>query len=394
MIALARSGNKGAKDGILNALMAVNYETLSEPQQVDFLRAIELTLSRMGKPNSIQNTQLISYLTPKYPAGANELNRSLSKILVFIGDPRAAGKTLALMDLSKDDTSYQKTATQSSDLILRNQQYGLDVANMLAHQPPAQQIYLATVLSSDKVGWTPEMREKYFKYFYNFLGRTGGNSYTGYINLARKMALANVPKEQFAHYDSVSGNTLLNDRGIHLANNDIGPKGPGRDWTLAEGTPLLENLTGRDFAQGRAMFKASLCSSCHGMGGEGGSVGPDLTQLGTRFSGKDILESIIEPSKAISDQYAATNFLLKDGSTVMGRLIRDDNDRYYVSQNPFAPQTLREIPKTNVASTKLSDVSIMLPGLINRLNPEELKDLLAYLKSGGNKSDSIFMKKN
>ncbi len=393
MIALARNGNKDVKDGILNALMGVNYETLSEPQQIDFLRAIELTLSHMGKPNSAQSAQLISYLGPKYPAGTNELNRSLSKILVFIEDPQAADKTLALMDVSKDDTSYQKTATQSSDLILRNQQYGLDVANMLAHQPPAQQIYLATVLSSDKVGWTPEMREKYFKYFYDFLGRTGGNSYTGYINLARKMALANVPKEQFAHYDSISGNALLNDRGIHLANNDIGPKGPGRDWTLAEGAPLVENLTGRDFDQGKAMFKASLCSSCHSIGGEGGSVGPDLTQLGTRFSGKDILESIIEPSKVISDQYAATNFLLKDGSTVMGRLIRQDDDKYYVSQNPFAPQILREISKKDVASTKLSDVSIMLPGLINRLNPEELKDLVAYLKSGGNKTDTIFVNK-
>ena len=48
---------------------------------------------------------------------------------------------------------------------------------------------------------------------------------------------------------------------------------------------------------------------------EGGSIGPDLTQLGTRFSDKDILESIIEPDKAISDQYAATIFQLKDGST-------------------------------------------------------------------------------
>ncbi|HCN82203.1 MAG TPA: heme-binding protein, partial [Sphingobacteriaceae bacterium] len=312
MIALARNGNKDVKTRILNALMAVNYEGLAEPQQIDILRAIELTLFRMGKPDAIQNIRLISYLEPKYPAAANELNRSLSKILIFIGDPQAAGKTLALMDISKDDTSYQKTATQSSDLILRNQQYGLDVANMLAHQPPAQQIYLATVLSSDKIGWTPEMREKYFKYFYNFLERKGGNSYIGYINSARKMALANAPKEELAHYDSISGKALLNGSGIHLANDNIvRPKGPGRNWTMEDALPVVQNLSGRDFEQGKAMFTASNCSSCHSMRGEGGSVGPDLTQLGTRFSDKDILESIIEPSKAISDQYAATNFYLK-----------------------------------------------------------------------------------
>ena len=390
MIALARNGSKDAKGGILNALMSVNYGALSESQQIDLLRAIELTLYRMGKPDAAQNTRLISYLESKYPAGANELNRSLSKILVFIGDPEAVNKTLALMDVSKDDPSYQKTATQSSDLILRNQQYGLDVANMLAHQPPAQQIYLATVLSSAKAGWTPETREKYFKYFYTFLERKGGNSYTGYINSARKMALENAPKGEFAHYDSISGSSLLNGSGKHLADNDIRPKGPGRDWTVSEADSAVQDLSGRDFEQGRAMFKASLCSSCHTIGGEGGSVGPDLTQLGTRFSSKDILESIIDPSKVISDQYAATNFLLKNGSTVTGRLIREDNDKYYVSQNPFAAQILREIPKKDVASTKLSDVSIMLPGLINRLNPEELRDLMAYLMSGGDKNNKAF----
>ncbi len=115
--------------------------------------------------------------------------------------------------------------------------------------------------------------------------------------------------------------------------------------------------------------------------------------MGTRFSDKDILESIIEPSKEISDQYEETNFYLKDGSSVIGRLIREDKEKYYVSQNPFAPQTLREIPKKDVASTKASNVSIMLPGMINRLNEDELKDLMAYLMAGGDKENKVFKAK-
>ena len=51
---------------------------------------------------------------------------------------------------------------------------------------------------------------------------------------------------------------------------------------------------------------------------------------------------------------------------------------------------LREILKKDVVSTKISDVSIMLPGLINRLNPDELKDLMAYLKSGGDKDNKVY----
>jgi len=74
----------------------------------------------------------------------------------------------------------------------------------------------------------------------------------------------------------------------------------------------------------------------------------------------------------------------------MGRLIKQDDDKYYVSQNPFAPDELTEIPKNKVVSTKLSKVSVMLPGMINRLNPDELKDLMAYLMSGGNKDNKAF----
>jgi hypothetical protein len=51
---------------------------------------------------------------------------------------------------------------------------------------------------------------------------------------------------------------------------------------------------------------------------------------------------------------------------------------------------VRSIPKENVTGTKLSNVSVMLPGLINRLNEEELKDLLAYLVAGGNRNHSVY----
>lgn len=139
------------------------------------------------------------------------------------------------------------------------------------------------------------------------------------------------------------------------------------------------------------MFNATLCASCHIMKGEGGTAGPDLTQLGTRFSNKDILEAIIEPSKTISDQYGATVFTMKDGSTITGRLVNEDDGKYVISQNPFSQQMHRELPKKEVSGTKASQVSVMLPGLINRLNPDELRDLMAYLKSGGNKEDSMFV---
>src|SRR5690606_1792936 len=153
---------------------------------------------------------------------------------------------------------------------------------------------------------------------------------------------------------------------------------------------VKDSLISRDYENGKMMFAATMCSSCHSVGGEGGAVGPDLTNLGTRFSEKDILESIIEPNKVISDQYAATVYYMKDGSSILGRFKNETADKYFISQNPFAPQTLRTINKKDVIKTSLSDQSIMMPGMINSLNKEELKDLMAYLISGGNKNNKVF----
>lgn len=129
------------------------------------------------------------------------------------------------------------------------------------------------------------------------------------------------------------------------------------------------------------------------MQGEGGSIGPDLTQLGNRFSVRDMLEAIIEPSKVISDQYESKVFYLKDGTSVLGRLNNEDADAYYVAQNPYSPQELKKIAKKDVSEIKVSEVSIMPMGTLNPLNEEELRDLIAYLMAGGNENSPVYTEK-
>ncbi len=393
-IALARQGTPVLKDSIFNRLLTVDYGKLSAAQQIDLLRAAELVMTRMGKPDTAQQARLIAYLNPHYPAANNALNRSLSKLLVYLNAPDAVSKTMALMAKAVDDKEEQKTATSSEDLIMRNPQYGLDIADMLAKMPPMQQTWYATVLSQAQTGWTPELQETYFKWFANAFGFKGGRSFIGFLDMARKNALALLPKNDFAHFNSISGDSLVKNGRNSLTAGYPQPKGPGRRWKLEEAVAVIDSgLSNRNYEQGKAMFAVTLCSSCHTMRGEGGTAGPDLTQLGTRFTTKDILEAIIDPSKTVSDQYAATVFTMKDGSSVLGRMVNDDGKKYYISQNPFSPQTLRELEKDQVTGTKLSKVSVMLPGLINRLNAEELRDLMAYLKAGGNPQDTVFQQK-
>ena len=380
------------KNRILLALTKIYYAKLSASQQIDLLRTFELVFSRMDKPEGSVRNQVIAYLDKHFPAKANDLNRMLSKLLIHIDAPGAVQKTLALMENAKDDP-LDKTVSESSDLIFRNPQYGLDIAGMLSKVPPAQQSYYAVVLSQAKTGWTSELQEDYFKWFAKAFTYKGGHSYIGFIDKARQMALANVPKNQFEHFNTVSGDSLVDGSGNNLADLPR-PKGPGKRWTIEQASLVADSgLVSRNFEQGKAMFAATLCSQCHTMQGEGGNVGPDLTQLGNRFSTKDMLEAILDPNKVVSDQYAATVFVLKDGSSVVGRLTNENDNTYFVSQNPFAPQTVREIPKSDVTSTRLSRVSLMMPGLINSLNNEELKDLLAYLMSGGNKEHELYKNK-
>jgi putative heme-binding domain-containing protein len=382
IIALARQGNTNLKEQALKSLTSANYTQLSESQQIDIVRAFELVLSRMGMPGADVKAQVAAYLNPQFPAKTNELNRELSKVLVYIEAPQSVEKTMALLATAKDDNSAQNTVTQSSDLILRNPQYGIDIAKMLANVPPAQQTFYATVLSEAKTGWTPELQEKYFKWFYNAFSFKGGHSFVGFIDKARKNALQKVSKNRFAYFNTISGDSIVGRSGNGLANG-VKPIGPGRTWKMKEAVAIADSgIANRNFERGKAMFTASLCISCHNMRGEGGVIGPDLTQLGTRFSYKDMLEASIEPSKIISDQFTATIFYLKEGSSIVGRMISQDNDKYVISQNPFSPQITREILKKDVERTRVSDVSPMPPGMINQLNAEELKDLLSKIRGG------------
>jgi putative heme-binding domain-containing protein len=299
------------------------------------------------------------------------------------------------MASAKDDNSAgQETFTNSSDLIMRNPQYGMDIANTLSKLPPQQQTFYATVLSQAKNGLTSELQDNYFKWFYTAFSFKGGYSFPGFINGARKMALANVSKDRFAHLNTISGDSIAGRSATDLAKGAAyQPKGPGRDWEVEEAMKYVDSgISHRNFEIGKGLFRSTLCISCHNMAGEGGVAGPNLTQLGTRFSYKDMLEAIIDPNKTISDQYGATVFYIKGGGSVLGRMISQDDEKYTISQNPFAPEVTRDLPKKDVLRTRVSDVSPMLPGMINRLNPEELKDLLAYLKAGGNAKDSIFSK--
>src|SRR5262245_36770123 len=129
-------------------------------------------------------------------------------------------------------------------------------------------------------------------------------------------------------------------------------------------------------AAGRPIFE-KVCAACHRFGEIGTDVGPDLTTITSRFKRRDVLESILWPSKVISDQYKSEMFELKDGSIVSGVIVRENASSVFVrtAANPEKPVA---VPKAQIANRAESVVSLMPPGLIEGYSQEEIANLLAF----------------
>ena len=147
---------------------------------------------------------------------------------------------------------------------------------------------------------------------------------------------------------------------------------------------------GRNFERGRQLYSAVACSACHRFVNEGGSVGPELTGVAGRFSVHDLLESIVEPSKIISDQYEAINIRMKNGDVISGRVGNLSGADIDVVEDMFDPGRMTNVRRAEIDSIEPSKVSMMPEGLLNSLQLDEIQDLVAFLLARGDAKSSAF----
>ena len=128
---------------------------------------------------------------------------------------------------------------------------------------------------------------------------------------------------------------------------------------------------------GRPLFEKQ-CATCHRFGEIGKDVGPDLTTIASRFKKKDVLESILWPSKIISDQYQSEMFELDDKTIVTGVIVRETAAAVLVrtSDNPDKPVA---VPKARITTRAASTVSLMPENLLDGYTQEEIANLLAFV---------------
>lgn len=376
-LALARIGDAGNQAIVVEKLLTIPFEKLTVSQQIDLIRAYDLLFIRGdADKNSTENVR--KQLTVNYPTKNNEVNRELVQLLAYVDDKQVVEKTLKMLD-TLSLTSVEALVI-SDEVTERSGQYGEIIERMKNNTPPAELMHYVKALSYASEGWNSELYKKYFTYFTKLFAANGGESYTGFVLAIRDNALKNAPESEIENLKAISGEELIHVKTTELADLPQ-PKGPGKNWSVDDIIDIVSNGKEGNLENGKNMFQAALCSSCHSIGGKGSSVGPDLTQLTTRFSIKDIGEALVFPNKTISDQYVAVEVTLKNDKQFWGRLIEEKNDTLWLNENPMDPDSKRKIPMSKIKSKSNSERSIMFPGLLNRLNEEEINDLFYYMKS-------------
>jgi putative heme-binding domain-containing protein len=132
--------------------------------------------------------------------------------------------------------------------------------------------------------------------------------------------------------------------------------------------------------KGKALYE-ELCAGCHIFGETGTSVGPDLTTLASRFGRREILDSILWPSRTISDQYGVTVFEMTDGSFESGVIIRETGNAVAI-KNADNLDRPRVIALAQVKERTESTVSLMPEGLVANLSLDDIDSLVTYVRGG------------
>ena len=145
-----------------------------------------------------------------------------------------------------------------------------------------------------------------------------------------------------------------------------------------------EELPLGDAVKGKALFSESICGTCHLVKGEGGSLGPELTEIGLKRGREFLQTAILHPGQSKTrDAEGFYKFLLvrlelTDGTIVSGIRVNEDTFSIQIkdANNEFHTYKKSEISRLE----KLQEQSIM-PSFADQFTQEEVYDIVAYLSS-------------
>ena len=357
LMALARAPQAHAEDQILARLVSLPLADLTSSRQGMALQTYRLCLEKNPSISTEKKTAIARQLLPLFPCQSPRVNITLTQVLAQLEVPELVPKILNWLPQAPE---------QSARL------HGL------------------FLLRNAKRGWTPERRRDYFAALLTMREFRGGEGMPTFIRRIEADALLSLDDAERGKFEEL------------LARKEAADPLPVqkrpfvRAWKIDDlAKDLTNSESGHDYERGKRIFREALCIRCHRVGFEGASVGPDLTSVSRRFSRRDILESILTPSKVVAEQYRLANVITTDGKTLTGQIIPSRDYRSPVLQlvtKPLEPYQVTEIPKSQIESFAISQTSVMPTDLLNTFTREDILELLAWLEAGGNSSHPSYSK--
>jgi len=351
-----QAGDAKVRAQIFDALAKLDFTKLTVEQRLELTRMYHVFFNRFGPATEYERDAWLKKYEPVFPTGQRFVDGEMLQVFVYLQGPKAAAKGVKL----------------------------------LAGAPTQEeQMEYARALRMLKDGWTTELRKPYFEWFIKAQTYKGGNSFAKFVLMMKADA-----EKTLTDAEKVALKPILEAKPATIAEVSK-PRPFVKKHTLDDLAPKLEKAIaagGRDYDKGRKLFGEAKCFACHRYDQEGGAVGPDLTGVNGRFNQKDLLESVLDPSKEVSDQYQAVDIDTLDGKKVSGRIVNLNGDDIKVMVNMLDPNGMVNVKQSNVDRITPSKVSMMPAGLLDTLTDDEVFDLMAYLLSKGDRKHPAFKK--
>lgn len=161
-------------------------------------------------------------------------------------------------------------------------------------------------------------------------------------------------------------------------------------WSMEDFPDDLDSsFRGRTMEIGQRLFAEATCSQCHAVRGEGGAVGPDLTDVFERWKGdrRAVLREVLDPSYRLEPKYAVHVVVTRDGRVATGIVTAEDRSSISLVENPEVP-TPAVIQRGDVAEMVKTSKSMMPRALLDRFTKDEIFEILAFLEASGENRSS------
>ncbi len=133
-----------------------------------------------------------------------------------------------------------------------------------------------------------------------------------------------------------------------------------------------------DDRRGQEIYAAFDCEQCHTVGGRGGTVGPDLDDIGARRSADHLREALTAPEDSVPTGFLQLRVVTQDGRAFTG--VRVNEDGFSIQIRDLSGR-LHSFWKDELGALEKEWARSPMVSYATTLTSEQLDDLVAYLVS-------------